>query len=166
MNEVELALEALKFKIHAERGFNSHLYKDKCLQRRLALRMRARGADDFRVYADLLDRDSVEYDRLIDTLTINVTKFFRNFPTWEVLEREVSLISFGTMGRRCGSGARGAPAGEEAYSLSILLREWAGARDRVEDLARLSITGRISTVKAWSPRESAATPRSPLTKRR
>ncbi len=40
--------------------------------------MRARGVHTFADYASVLDADAHEYDLLLDALTINVTKFFRN----------------------------------------------------------------------------------------
>ena len=39
-----------------------------------------------------LDRDAVEYERLIDTLTINVTKLFRNWSTFDAVARLVVPI--------------------------------------------------------------------------
>ena len=43
--------------------------------------MRARGVHTYADYARILDADAAEYDRLLDALTINVTKLFRN---WDV----------------------------------------------------------------------------------
>src|SRR5256885_6999504 len=48
--------------------------------------MRARGVHTFDDYAQLLDQDGHEYDLLLDALTINVTKFYRNAETWRALE--------------------------------------------------------------------------------
>ena len=47
--------------------------------------MRARGVHTFDAYSQVLDADATEYDRLLDTLTINVTKFWRNAETWQAL---------------------------------------------------------------------------------
>ena len=63
-------------KITSERGFRCSSYKDKCLRRRIAVRMRANKAFTYWEYSALLDRDPLEYDRLLRALTINVTKFF------------------------------------------------------------------------------------------
>ena len=60
-------------------------YKSKCLRRRVAVRMRARGVHTFEAYSHVLDVDAAEYDRLLDALTINVTKFWRNAETWRAL---------------------------------------------------------------------------------
>lgn len=134
-------LERLKAKIHRDRGFNCHFYKEKCLRRRLAVRMRARVQATFAEYAALLDRDPAEYDLLLDTLTINVTKFFRNAESWRAVEDLVLPAVFdGSPGvRRIWSA--GSASGEEAYSASILLREWAGRNGRTAELERVRIVG-------------------------
>ena len=133
-------LELLKRKIERDRGFNCQFYKDKCLRRRIAVRMRARGERTFAEYGSLLDRDPGEYDLLLDTLTINVTKFFRNMETWSAVEQQVAPHLFARSGPvRVWSA--GSASGEEAYTVSILLREWAQRHGRTAELARLRITG-------------------------
>jgi chemotaxis protein methyltransferase CheR len=102
--------------------------------------MRARGAHTFSEYGALLDRDAAEYDHLLDTLTINVTKFFRNAETWAALEGLVLPRLFE------GSGpirvwSAGSASGEEAYTVSIQAREWLEARGRRREAARLNIVG-------------------------
>ena len=79
------AFEALTRKISQARGMSCESYKDKCLKRRIAVRMRARGVHTYADYGKLLDHDAREYQELLDALTINVTKFFRNPETWEAL---------------------------------------------------------------------------------
>ena len=75
----------LTAKIARERDFRCGSYKEKCLRRRSAVRMRARGAHSYADYAKILDGDSVEWDKLMDALTINVTKLFRNWETYSLL---------------------------------------------------------------------------------
>src|SRR5688572_13786588 len=67
---------ALCRKIEREKAFRCSNYKDTCLRRRISVRMRARSAPTYADYAGLLDTDPNEYERLLQTLTINVTKFF------------------------------------------------------------------------------------------
>jgi chemotaxis protein methyltransferase CheR len=123
------AYAALFAKIEHERGFRGLLYRQRCLRRRVAVRMRARGVDDVNEYLAILDADPSEYERLMRVLTINVSKFFRNPETWEVIKREVvpSLL------RRAGPlvvWSAGSAAGEEAYSVAILMWEWLLSRGR------------------------------------
>lgn len=141
IDQDEAALDELKRKIHAERGFNCHLYKDKCLRRRIAVRMRARGESTYDGYAALLDRDASEYELLLDALTINVTKFFRNREVWAVLEEEVIPLLFdeGPAARRIWSA--GSASGEEIYSVSMLLHDWADRFGRTDELDRFRLLG-------------------------
>ena len=69
-------------KISRESGFRCASYKDKCLRRRIAVRMSAKGAFTANEYAGVLDTDPREYERLLRSLTVNVTKFFRNVETY------------------------------------------------------------------------------------
>src|SRR5215218_155714 len=80
---------ALTEQIARARRFTCSSYKDRCLRRRIAVRMRARGVHSYRAYARLLDVEPLEYDALIDALTINVTKLFRNWDVWDAMARLV-----------------------------------------------------------------------------
>jgi chemotaxis protein methyltransferase CheR len=135
------ALELLKRKIESERGFNCQFYKDKCLRRRLAVRMRARGVPSYGEYAAMLDSDEGEYDILLDTLTINVTKFFRNRETWEKVEELVLPDLFRRSDPQLRIWSAGAASGEEAYTVSILLHEHAERAGQQDMLDRFHIVG-------------------------
>lgn len=137
----DVAFAVLKEKIQRERGFNCEFYKEKCLRRRFGVRLRARGQESFTEYMALLDRDPVEYDLLLDTLTINVTKFFRNLETWRAVEETVfpSLFSSERPVRRIWSA--GSASGEEAYTISILLNEWASRNGSRAELSHFQILG-------------------------
>ncbi|HET6232831.1 MAG TPA: protein-glutamate O-methyltransferase CheR [Longimicrobiaceae bacterium] len=134
-------LEKLKVKIERDRGFNCQFYKDKCLRRRIAVRMRARGKASFAEYGQLLDREPAEYETLLDTLTINVTKFFRNLETWRAVEQLVLPPLFDMRTHQLRVWSAGSSSGEEAYTVSILAREWAEKHGRGADLARLHVLG-------------------------
>jgi len=137
----DAGFRALMDKITRDRGFRCSSYKDKCLRRRVAVRMRAKGAATYSDYADILDADTHEYDRLHRVLTINVTKFFRNWETYAVLEQRVipQLWDRGASGTRIWSA--GCASGEEAYSLAILMHQHAAATDSLKRLDSVSIVG-------------------------
>lgn len=138
--ELPEGLDALKRKLLAERGFHAELYKEKCLRRRVEVRMRLRGIESFPGYIELLDAEPEEYERLMDTLTINVTKFFRNWETWQVIRREiVPKLARGMGPTRIWSA--GCASGEEPYSMAMMFREWAAAEGRESDLQTLEILG-------------------------
>ncbi|HEV8233586.1 MAG TPA: hypothetical protein VGP84_03270, partial [Gemmatimonadaceae bacterium] len=60
--QLDREFEELTRKISRDRGFACASYKEKCLRRRIAVRMRARGVHAYADYARVLDSDSAEYD--------------------------------------------------------------------------------------------------------
>ena len=120
----ERALKALTDKISQARGVCCDAYKERCLRRRLAVRMRARGVHTFDAYSQVLDQDGAEYDRLLDTLTINVTKFWRNAETWLALAPFLVELWNARRGHvRVWSA--GCASGEEPYTVAVALAETA-----------------------------------------
>jgi chemotaxis methyl-accepting protein methylase len=134
-------LTELSEKIRVDRGFEGRHYKEKCLRRRIAVRMRARGRTTFEEYARLLDEDPAEYDLLLDALTINVTKFFRNAEVWATFEEHVVPSLFGPPAGVRRVWSAGCASGEEPYTVSMILRQWAEARGRTSELRRFQILG-------------------------
>lgn len=123
MSKDEAAYAELFNRLERERGFRGNLYRQKCLRRRVAVRMRARGVADVEDYSILLDQDPAEYDRLLRVLTINVSKFFRNRETWALIRQEV-MPELLQRGGPLVMWSAGSAAGEEAYSLAILAWDW------------------------------------------
>ena len=132
---------ALTAKIAAESGFGCGSYKERCLRRRIAVRMRARGVHTFGDYARVLDADGREYERLIDALTINVTKLYRNPETFAALARDVvpALWQLDVPAIRVWSA--GCASGEEPYSLGILFAEHAREVAEPARLGRVRVLG-------------------------
>src|SRR5207249_261736 len=91
-------------------------------RRRIGVRMRARGVHTFQEYARLLEEDSHEYDRLLDALTINVTKFFRNAETWRALEPWLDGLWKARRGD-VRAWSAGCASGEEPYTVAVALAE-------------------------------------------
>jgi len=135
----DLAYGTLFGKLEREHGFQGALYRQKCLRRRVAVRMRARGARDIADYTALLDSDPEESDQLLRALTINVSKFFRNPTTWDIIRREVLPDLLGRRGPLLLWSA-GAAAGEEAYSLAIVVAELLGER-QLSQWRRIRVVG-------------------------
>lgn len=108
-------------------GFQLHFYKDACIRRRLAARMRAVGCATIEEYADHLLTDKSETDALIKALTINFSRFFRNPPTFRMLRDEIlpSLFSGCILAGRdtLNIWSAGCAGGEEPYTLAIILRD-------------------------------------------
>jgi chemotaxis protein methyltransferase CheR len=131
----DAAFTALTAKISRERGFGCASYKEKCLRRRIAVRMRARGVHTYGDYARVLDTDTHEYDRLLDALTINVTKLFRNWETYSAIAEKV-VPALWAQGGPINIWSAGCSSGEEPYSLAILFHRYAKAVGDQADVDR------------------------------
>lgn len=121
------AFRALTDKISRARGMRCEAYKTKCLRRRVAVRMRARGVHTFEAYCHVLDADAAEYDRLLDALTINVTKFWRNAETWRALADPYLAAVWRARLGAVRVWSAGCASGEEPYTIAVLLAEAARA---------------------------------------
>jgi chemotaxis protein methyltransferase CheR len=120
-----LELAALKELIEKRAGVRCGQYKEKCLRRRIAVRMRARGVHTYGDYARLLDSEEEESRRLVDTITINVSKFFRNREVWEIVREAVVPALFAVPDDVVRIWSAGSASGEEAYSMAMMLLEHA-----------------------------------------
>jgi chemotaxis methyl-accepting protein methylase len=111
---------ALLAQVEREHGFRIGSYKERCLRRRVAVRMRATGAHTYAQYAVALAGDAHEYERLVDALTINVTRFFRDADAWAALDARAlgPLVDGGGPVRVWSAGCA---SGEEPYSIAALL---------------------------------------------
>ena len=126
ISDEELAEIGLILNMH--RNFNLSMYKDKCMKRRVSIRMRSTRCHDAADYCNLLRQSPLELDLLQKALTIHVSQFFRNPSMFEKLRAEVlpGLFSdclkaeIDTLRALC----LGCAGGEEPYSLAILLREY------------------------------------------
>ena len=110
-------------------GFDLGMYKDGCIRRRIARRARNCGARGVTDYLARLRGDKDEVPALMAALTIHVSQFFRNFPTFEYLRDRVlpELIQRlrGTRSNELNIWCAGCAGGEEPYTLALLLHEMA-----------------------------------------
>jgi chemotaxis protein methyltransferase CheR len=131
---------ALMEKITRDSGFQCSSYKDKCLRRRIAVRIRARGASGCAEYSGMLDNDPREYDRLMRSLTVNVTKFFRNWETYSAIDQKVVPALMEKDDREVRVWSAGCSSGEEPFSIGILMHRHAAANGG-KGLESVSIVG-------------------------
>jgi chemotaxis protein methyltransferase CheR len=132
---------SLTEKITADRGFGCASYKERCLRRRIAVRMRATGVHTYADYVRILDADRGEYERLLDALTINVTKLFRNWDTYDAIARTVVPALWAVPAPTLRVWSAGCSSGEEPYSLAILFHRHAVARREEARLSRVRVLG-------------------------
>jgi len=121
------------------RGFNLDAYKDKCVRRRIAIRIRATHCESARQYCELLVSQATEVDLLLKVLTIHVSQFFRNFSTFEKLRLEIFPYLFAMARQEKLAGLKfwslGCAGGEEPYGLALLLADHFS-----RDIAQIPVT--------------------------
>jgi chemotaxis protein methyltransferase CheR len=122
------AFAVLHERLLRERSLNLGGYKDRCIRRRIAVRLRARRCSTLQEYLDILNANPQEMDKLVQAITINVSGFFRNRDTFDLIRNQVipSILNW-----RAGRGQKdlkiwsaGCATGEEVYSLAIILRHY------------------------------------------
>lgn len=117
----EAGFAALAGRIAGQAGLDIGAYKDRCLRRRIAVRMRACGVHSYNDYVALLDQSPGEFERLLDALTINVTKFFRNREAWDWLGDHLLPDMLLARQGQLRVWSAGCASGEEPYTIAMLL---------------------------------------------
>ncbi len=120
---VYLEISAL---LKAEQNFDLGGYKDLCIKRRMAARVRKLGLNSAEAYLELLHSEPAEQQHLMAALTIHVSQFFRNPSTYAYIERQL-LPELRDRARQKNAKLRiwsvGCASGEEPYSLALLCQE-------------------------------------------
>lgn len=123
-------LDKFMGRVLRDRGFDLSQYRRAYVERRLSARLRALELRTYRDYADLLEANPAEYEQLLDTLTINVTDFFRDAAVWEILRKRVipDLVAEKLRGRSrtLRIWSAGCSTGEEAYSIAMMVLDVLG----------------------------------------
>ena len=123
----DAALAEISLTLEMHRDFRMSVYKDKCMKRRIAIRMRSCRCNDAAAYCALLRQNDHELDLLKKALTIHVSQFFRNPAMFKKLQTAIFPYLF-QKAEAAQEPLRlwslGCAGGEEAYSLGILLREF------------------------------------------
>lgn len=117
------AFEALKELFVREKGFDLEAYKERCILRRIYLKVRSRGYGSLGHYFRVLKRDRDALEDLFQYLTIHVTEFFRNPSAFHYLQQKIvsRLLSESDNSHRLNIWSAGCSSGEEPYSLAILM---------------------------------------------
>ena len=128
MSEPDPSFERLLEFVRDERGFDYTGYRRPTLTRRFEKRLQAVGADDWAAYREYLDRHPEEFAELFNTILINVTGFFRDRETWDVVAAEVipRLLEERPADGAIRVWSAGCASGEEPYTVAMLLAEALG----------------------------------------
>jgi len=114
------------------------MYKTRCLRRRVSVRMRACGVASLDEYIQVVEADVDEAARLLETLTVNVTGFFRNPNTWARL-RALAADLPGMREGRVKAWSAGCATGEEAWTMAMVLASSIQQRAAMVDGSSLSV---------------------------
>ena len=134
MSAEERQFDRLLEFIESEMEFESGFYNDAYLDRRITARLRRTGADGYREYRQLLEREDEEREALLDSLSINVTGFFRNPDAWEALRPVLRELTENN--RRVRLWSAPSADGREPYSAAMLALD-----DRRVDASAVDILG-------------------------
>ncbi|MDB4876810.1 MAG: methyltransferase, CheR-type with sensor [Gemmatimonadetes bacterium] len=129
MSQSEADLDTLVEHLKRNRGFDFTGYKRASLERRVAKRMQGLNMATFAEYLDHLEVHPEEFVILFNTILINVTAFFRDPSTWDVVAGTIipELLARHQPGLPIRVWSAGCASGEEAYTLAMLFAEAMGA---------------------------------------
>jgi chemotaxis methyl-accepting protein methylase len=117
---VDLLSEAIAL-VKRRRGLDLSRYRHATLARRLANRILAAGAVSDDAYRRLLRDDPSEIDRLLATVTIKVSRFYRNAFVFDLLRTSILPELRAGAGREpLRLWSAGCANGEEPYTLALL----------------------------------------------
>ena len=118
-------LEKIKKRVLDKTGFNLSYFKPTFLSRRINVRMKVLNITNGSEYADLLKSESDEILSLYDSISINVTKFFRDKQVWNTFSKNIVPKLFdGETNKTIRIWSAGCATGEEPYSIAIMLQEY------------------------------------------
>jgi len=156
-------LENLLLFLQQSRGFDFTGYKRPSLERRITRRIQMLGIGAFEDYRDYLEVHTEEFAHLFNTILINVTSFFRDAEAWDYLAREVvpQILQRKADGGLVRVWSAGCAAGQEAYTIAMLLAEAMGEqeyRERVKVYATDIDEEALSQARlaSYSPKEVEA----------
>ncbi|MDR1104749.1 MAG: protein-glutamate O-methyltransferase CheR [Treponema sp.] len=113
--------------IYRESGITFTPTNRSILESRLRERLRTRENSTVKTYFDTISRDKEELKSFLDSITTNLTRFFRNQAHFDALEHfvvpELLKIKHGGPGATLKIWSAGCSTGEEPYTIAMLMKE-------------------------------------------
>ena len=118
-------LDSIKASVLNKRGMDLSYFKPVFLARRINVRMKMLNITSSSEYSTLLNSDPDEINSLYDSLSINVTKFYRDKKVWQIFTNTAipKLRDIVKPSEIVRIWSCGCASGEEAYSLAIMFNE-------------------------------------------
>src|SRR5262245_52344760 len=126
--EVDPQFEQLLEFVRDARGFDYSGYRRPSLMRRFEKRMQEVNARDYDAYRAYLTEHPEEFMELFNTILINVTGFFRDRETWDLVAEQVvpDILKRTRTEAPIRAWSAGCASGEEPYTVAMLLAEALG----------------------------------------
>jgi chemotaxis protein methyltransferase CheR len=105
----------------ASKNLNHKAYKENYFLRRIWSRMMRKNATSYADYLSVVKDEPTELNQLLDTLSINVTRFFRDIDLFTKLQRELLPIICGKKEKIIRAWSAGCAVGAEPYSIAIMI---------------------------------------------
>ncbi|MCL2599949.1 MAG: protein-glutamate O-methyltransferase CheR [Treponema sp.] len=114
--------------IYQESGITFTPANRSILESRLKEQLRTKGIDSVRTYFSSINTDKEELKSFLDSITTNLTRFFRNQPHFDALEKFVipeliNNIKKNSVNNTIRIWSAGCSTGEEPYTIAMLLSE-------------------------------------------
>ncbi len=127
---MDLVFKTLIGYVSRRSGVKLEQYRENYLRRRIEFRMRVLGINSYAEYLRVLRSDEEEIEKLLNTITINVTEFMRDRTPFEFFKRQI-LPEIAEKKKKARSNvirvwSAGCSCGEEPYSIAICIHEVLG----------------------------------------
>jgi len=132
LTEQELeTIQRILAQVHVRTGHDFSQYKHSTVLRRIQRRMQINGFTMLEAYLEYMRSNASEATAMFNDILIGVTNFFRDRAPWEALAEQVipALFAEKRADEKIRLWSLGCATGEEAYSLAILLTEYASKLD-------------------------------------
>jgi chemotaxis methyl-accepting protein methylase len=127
MPEINSSLKPILDYLMEKRGFDFSGYHPAMLARRIGNRLTDLNCKDFNDYLVHVKDNPAEIDLLLDVITINVSRFFRDTLTFELMADRILPAMVLEKAHQSDASLRiwsaGCAMGEEPYSVAILIHE-------------------------------------------
>ena len=124
---IDADFEKFRTLIYNESGIHFTATNRAILESRLKEKLREKGIDSVKTYFDLISRDQGELKNFLDSITTNLTRFFRNQAHFDALEHfvipELKNIKKTSGGNTIRIWSAGCSTGEEPYTIAMLMSE-------------------------------------------
>ena len=134
--EIEDGLKKIFVLVRSRTGQDFSLYKRSTIQRRIERRMGLHQLTRIEDYVRYLRENPGEIEIMAKELLIGVTRFFRDPEAWQALREEAirTLAETAPEGSVIRVWVPGCSTGEEAYTMTIVLRECLDAAGRGDEV--------------------------------